>query len=158
METLTQTLPPPSTNGHHQQTGPKTPAGKSQSRLNALNHGFRATDEIFISALKPREQKAFEHIRRALYRYYQPRSNPEKMLVDRMAIHHLRMLRVSQLESFALYFLPVNKAHLSLIPHLDRLSRYDVRIEKQLRILHNRYILMTKSRGSKILNSITDLE
>lgn len=134
------------------QTGPKTNAGKAQSRLNAVKHGFEATDDIFLQALKPTERKAFQCIRRTLFRHYQPRNNLEKLNVDRIAIHYLRMLRVSQHESLALYFLPVNQSEASILPQLDRLSRYDVRIERQIQFLHKRLQSMQKKRSNKTRN------
>ena len=127
---------------HPLSSGPRSPSGKARSRLNGVVHGLNATDEVFLASLKPRERSAYRKIRRSLITFYQPQTSYETLLVDRMAIQHLRMLRLYSLESVAMDFLPINKgSDRSIFPHLDRFSRYDVRIERQLRILHNRLIL-----------------
>lgn len=101
-------------------------------------------------ALKPREQEVLNKYRRSIYRYYRPRTFLEKLQADRIAIHYLRMMRVTQYESLALYVFPLKQVSNSIMPHLDRFSRFDVRIEKQIRILHNRLIMMIENRGSNI--------
>jgi hypothetical protein len=149
----------PSKNGHHPQTGPKSPGGKMQSRMNAISHGMEATDEIFATTLPPHQKNAFMKIRRALHRHYKPRTVYEKLIVDRMVIQHIRMLRLYQIETINMRFFPIVKAsNLTILPHLDRLSRYDVRIEKQLRILHNRLVLMIENRGQNSPKSIPTTE
>lgn len=127
------------------QTGPTSPDGKSAARLNSFKHGLDATDEIFMSRLQSSERSAYRKIRRTLYKFYSPNTSYETLLVDRMAIQHLRMLRLYRLESEAMDVITFPNNRGSIIPHLDRFSRYDVRIEKQLRILHNRVILFKKS-------------
>jgi hypothetical protein len=131
------------------QTGPKSPDGKAHSRLNRFRHGMDATDEVFLSRLLTPERAAYQKIRRTLVRFYSPRNAYETLLVDRMAIQHLRMLRLYRLESDAMDIVPNPKDKSSIIPHLDRFSRYDVRIEKQLRILHNRLILLKQTQADR---------
>ena len=110
-------------------------------RTNALKHGMEATDDVFVQSLDDRQHAAFQKIRRALYRFYIPETAFERLLVDRMVVQHLRMLSLYRLEVIAMRFLPINKGNdHSVFPHLDRFSRYDTRIERQLRILHNRYL------------------
>jgi hypothetical protein len=46
----------------------------------------------------------------------------------------------------------------SIIPHLDRFSRYDWRIERQLRILHNRLRSLQISRGDMSLTLLVTKE
>jgi hypothetical protein len=141
-------------NGKHGQTGPKSPSGKRQSSLNAVTHGFHATDDIFVSSLNPTQRAAYRKIRRGLYRFYDPETVYEKLLVDRMAVQHLRMLRLYRLESISLDSLPINLGNdRAMFPHLDRFSRYDVRLERQLRILHNRLLSLRNQRESKLLRS-----
>ena len=133
--------------------GPKTLAGKTYSRANAVKHGDNATDDVFLASLTSAERAGFSKIRRSLRRFYDPANSYERLLVDRMAIQHLRMLRLYKLESLTMTFLPINKgSDRSVFPHLDRFSRYDVRIEKQLRILHNRLIHLTLMRENNTLN------
>jgi hypothetical protein len=129
------------------QTGPTSPDGKAHSRLNNFRHGMDATDGVFLSRLLAPERAAYHKIRCTLMRFYLPNTAYETLLVDRMAIQHLRMLRLYRLESDAMDIVPNPKDKSSIIPHLDRFSRYDVRIEKQLRILHNRLILLKQTQA-----------
>jgi hypothetical protein len=142
-------------NGKHGQTGPKSPAGKQRSSLNSVTHGLHATDDIFVSSLNAKQQAAYRKIRRGLYRFYDPVTVYEKLLVDRMAVQHLRMLRLYRFESIALDTLPLNLgSDRGIFPHLDRFSRYDVRLERQLRILHNRLISLQIQRENNQLKSL----
>ena len=161
--TSTPNLPFPHSNGgrikegggDRGQTGPKTLAGKSFSRANAVKHGDNATDDVFLASLSDDERHGFQKIRRSLRRFYEPANSYERLLVDRMAIQHLRMLRLYRLESITMRLLPINKgSDHSIFPHLDRFSRYDVRIEKQLRILHNRLLRLGLMRENNTLNPL----
>ncbi len=141
------------------QTGPKTPDGKSVSRMNSLQHGLDATDDVFLCCLTEREQIAFRKIRRSLRNFYSGQLTAyERLLVDRMAIQHLRMLRLYRLESEVMDIAPRPGDKWSVIPHLDRFSRYDVRIEKQLRILHNRLLSVFDQNVSDKLKPFTNME
>jgi hypothetical protein len=155
MNTLPKTPENPSLRGG----GPKSLNGKTRSRLNGVKHGLRAVDDIFVASLNLSEQAAFTSIRRMLVRFYHPETSLERLLVDRMAIQHLRQLRLYHLEAVAMDFLPVNKgSDRSVFPHLDRFSQYDVRIEKQLRILHNRLISVCDQNASNCLKPFSNLE
>lgn len=179
METLTST-PPPSANGQppsntgkdsflspssfilhpSASTGPKSLVGKARSRMNGVTHGLDATEDIFMASLNPREQIAFRKIRRSLRRFYNcATTSYERLLIDRMAVQHLRMLRLYRLESISMDFLPINKgSDRSIFPHLDRLSRYDVRIERQLRILHNRLLSVFNQNASNSFKPLSPQE
>lgn len=116
----------------------RTPQGKNRSRRNAFKHGLRATDELFLAHLQSGERRTFRKFRRSLHTGYQPVTDHEKLLVDRIAIQYFRLYRLYSLEYLAgtqSTRAPLSRE--SLIPHLDRLSRYDWRIERQLRILQN---------------------
>lgn len=146
----TSSLPTPSLNGHRN-GGPKTLAGKTQSRMNAITHGLSACDDIFASTLFGQNKIAFDKLRRSLARYYRPRTEYEKLVVDRLAICHFRILMVSRHESIALQMSDIRfHPHKSIVPHLDRFSRYDMRLERQINVLHNRLVQLQKSRGSNI--------
>lgn len=120
-------------------TGPKTTIGKARSRMNAVKHGLRATDELFLVHLKRHERAVFEDLRARLHDEYDPQTVHEKLLVDQIAIQHFRQFRLYDLE-----YLASSKsrndplARESILSHLDRLSRYDSRISRQLRALQNR--------------------
>lgn len=133
---------------------PTTPEGKNRSRMNAFKHGLRATDELFLAHLPHREQDAFQNFRQTLYRAYRPVTDHEKLIVDRIAIQHFRLYKLYRLENLACERstrAPLSRE--SIIPHLDRFSRYDWRIERQLRILHNRLRALYFRRGDMSLNS-----
>ncbi len=132
---------------------PTTPEGKARSRLNAFKHGLRATDELFLQHLSPAERDTFRSVRDSFHSDYRPVTDYEKLLVDRIAIQHFRLFRLYRLE-----YLAANQCgrrlltRESIIPHLDRFSRYDWRIERQLRILHNRLRSLYLRRGDSSLN------
>jgi hypothetical protein len=126
---------------------PKSPYGKARSRMNALKHGLRATDELFTAHLKEDERNVFTEFRESLHLEYNPQTQQEKLLVDRIAIQNFRLYRLYQLEYDATdqsQEKPISRD--SIIPYLDRVSRYDSRIEKQLHMLHNRLSALYMSR------------
>jgi hypothetical protein len=133
---------------------PTTPEGKAKSRMNALKHGLRATDELFLAHLRPHERSVLEALRASLHEEYNPLTPHEKLLVDRIAIQHLRLFRLYRLE----YDATRQSPHESIIPHLDRFSRYDSSVERGLRALHNRLRALYAQRGDLSLNSFSAKE
>jgi hypothetical protein len=76
-------------------TGPKTAAGKEQSRRNALRHGFTA--ETVIEPFEaPEEYRAFEH---AIVSEYLPQTPVEQELVHRLASLFWRLRRATSIET-----------------------------------------------------------
>jgi hypothetical protein len=61
-------------------SGPRTAEGKNRSRMNALDHGGRAS----ILALPPEEFAQYEEWRLAWKRAYRPRCAAEEVLIDRI--------------------------------------------------------------------------
>jgi len=136
-----------------------TPQGKAKSRMNAMKHGLCATDELFLSHLQPHERKVFEGFRADLFAAYNPQTPLEQLLVDRIVIQHFRLFRLYRLEHLATgESLRTPLSRQSIIPHLDRFSRYDWRIERQLRILHNRLRSLYSLRGDNSLNFFSTKE
>jgi len=133
---------------------PTTPEGKAKSRRNAIKHGLRATDELFLAHLRPRERSILESLRDSLHQEYNPRTPHEKLLVDRIAIQHLRLFRLYRLE----YDATRRSARQSVLPYLDRFSRYDASVERGLRSLHNRLRALYAQRGDHSLNSFSTKE
>lgn len=129
---------------------PNTPKGKARSRMNAFKHGLRATDELFLVHLKPREREVFQSLRASLVQEYKPKSTQEELLVDRLAIEHFRLYRLYQIE--------YRVKDAALLPNLDRFSRYDGRIERHLRALHNRLCSLKIRSGDTTFNSFTAKE
>lgn len=125
-----------------------TPEGKAQSRLNAVKHGICATDEIFVQSLDGKDKQTFKKLRDSCYEQYTPASDHEKQLVDSIAIHIFRQMRVYKLENIA-------AAENTVLQHLDRLSRYDARVTKQIRALHNQLCFLHLRRGDSSLKLMT---
>lgn len=126
---------------------------------NALKHGLRATDELFLAHLSKDERAIFEDTRTDLHADYRPQTALEKMLVDRIAVQHFRQFRLYHLEYVAeCQSMKSPLAEESILRHLDRFSRYDWRIERQLRILHNRLKLLYARRGDFSLTSFPNKE
>ena len=127
---------------------PTTPEGKAKSRRNAIKHGLRATDELFLAHLRPRERSILESLRDSLHQEYNPRTPHEKLLVDRIAIQHLRLFRLYRLEYDATWL----GTRAGVLQYLDRFSRYDASVERGLRSLHNRLRALYAQRGDLSLN------
>jgi hypothetical protein len=76
-------------------TGPRTEAGKSAVRLNALKHGLFAVDPII-----PGEDPAgFEALRTGHYERFQPAAPEEHVLLDAMVRHAWSLERSSYCET-----------------------------------------------------------
>ncbi len=118
--------------------------------MNALKHGLRATDEIFLAHLKPKERAIFKKTRDSLHNHYNPQTEPEQEIVDRITIQHFRLYRLYNLEN-----LTFSKDTTKAASNLDRFTRYDWRIERQLRILHNRLRSLYISRGDFSLSHMS---
>jgi len=76
-------------------TGPRTPAGKQRSSLNALRHGLTAA-----SAVLPSEDRAvYEDHRRRFFDEYRPATPTESQLVQELADTSWRLNRIPLLEA-----------------------------------------------------------
>ncbi|MDD5088577.1 MAG: hypothetical protein PHI18_07260 [bacterium] len=137
---------------------PNTPHGKARSRMNAFKHGLSATDDLFVAHLRHRERAVFEEFRSSLHREYKPQTDQEKLLVDRIAIQYFRLFRLYHLEDTAvretISSVSSNGSRTigsvaSIIPHLDRFARYDWRIGRQIRNLHNHLGTLFIQRGER---------
>jgi hypothetical protein len=139
--------------------GPKTKAGKARSRGNAFKHGLCATNELFLAHLRHRERKVFNRLYQTMVLEYNPQTEQEKLLVDRLAIEHFRLYRLYDLEHAATRqsrSKSISKE--SIIPYLDRISRYDSRLERQIGILHNRLYALYFKRGNHSLSHYSSRE
>jgi hypothetical protein len=131
----------------------------THSRSNAVKHGFYATDELFLARLQPAERDVFERMRDALHQEYNPQREQELALVDRLAILYFRQLRLYGLEAAATDQCAEKLlAPLSVLHHLDRFSRYDWRIERQIRALHNRLYAFYSGRKDYSLRFLSGRE
>ena len=78
-------------------TGPKTPAGKANSRLNALKHGLTAKQLILFDET----EDEFDAFYDDLVADYAPVDTAESILVERIAVTHWRLRRVWRAEAAA---------------------------------------------------------
>ncbi|MBU0691160.1 hypothetical protein KKH18_05020 [bacterium] len=124
-----------------------SPDGKARSRMNALKHGLRATDELFLKSLNPKERSLFRQISKSLHQDYKPQTTHEKLLVDRIAIQHFRSFRLYKVEVQTTNN-PSRPFDIRTLAGLDLLSRYDSRIQKDIKSLHNRLHSLYIQRGS----------
>jgi hypothetical protein len=138
--------------------------GKAVSRMNAFKHRLRATDDLFLDHLNPDESERFDSLQESFHSQYNPQTEQEKFIVDRIAIQHFRLYRFYGLENLASHLTADllifdqrtrtkrRSLNESIIPHLDHLSRYDTRIDRQLRVLHNRLRSLYCARRNYTLN------
>src|ERR1700689_5033113 len=76
-------------------TGPRTPRGKSISRINALKHGLRTEHVVLFDE----EAEEFERFFRKWMRACKPRGFVAQQLVERIAICAWRLRRVYRIET-----------------------------------------------------------
>jgi hypothetical protein len=85
-------------------TGPKTPRGKSVSRLNSLKHGLlaRALPIRNLPIFELGDEKHLEEILSDLYLELRPEGRIEEMLVERIANCHFQLNRVARCQTLTL--------------------------------------------------------
>jgi hypothetical protein len=79
-------------------TGPRTPKGKTIVRLNALKHGFFASDVVNPVLDGPARAQEFNAILDVLLEDFQPQSALERILVDEVAACCWRIRRLLRYE------------------------------------------------------------
>jgi hypothetical protein len=79
-------------------TGPRTPEGKATVRLNALKHGFFASDVVNPVLDGPARAEEFNSLLDALLEDFQPQSARERLLVDEVAACCWRIRRLLRYE------------------------------------------------------------
>jgi len=108
-------------------TGPKTPEGKANSKLNATKHGF--TSRYFPALIQAgtAEWQEFEVVRTDLIDHCQPIGPIEELLVEKITIEYMRYRRLVEREQLLCdhnrgYYLEI----------VDKLTRYQTAINRQL--------------------------
>src|ERR1700676_1430695 len=84
-------------------TGPKTPQGKSWSRLNALKHGILASQAVIATIEGHPERKLFEATVEGLAQDFQPVGTYEQLLVQEIAACFWRKRRLLMFENRAAF-------------------------------------------------------
>ena len=77
-----------------QSTGPRTPSGKANSRLNAVKHGLTAK----LPVLSFESAADFEALRDGFLQDFAPQTTYQRYLVVQLATHAWRTLRAQQVE------------------------------------------------------------
>jgi hypothetical protein len=76
-------------------TGPRTPAGKQRSSLNALRHGLTSRTVVLPSE----DLAAYRRLTQEFFDEYQPQGPTEKQLVQELAATAWRLNRIPALEA-----------------------------------------------------------
>ncbi|MGO9897921.1 MAG: hypothetical protein ACLPX8_27355 [Bryobacteraceae bacterium] len=106
-------------------TGPKTPAGKAVSSMNALRSGLYACTTIL-----PGEDKAeFYRLHGGIQPFYEPENPPQQKLVDEMAALEWKIWRVELIEAGILVELGDAPASACLHPY-DRVTQVQCRLRR----------------------------
>jgi hypothetical protein len=104
-------------------TGPRTPQGKANMRLNALQHGLRAATVV----LPGESQDDFNQLLAGLQEVYKPQNLPEQILVEQMAISNAKLVRTQRLETSLFEEGPPSAAQIAFF---DRLIQIQARLER----------------------------
>ena len=80
-----------------QSTGPRTEAGKLQSRRNALRHGMASTGVVLL----PEDEARLAERRESRVAVLRPSDEVEAFLVERAVVHSVKLERASAVESAA---------------------------------------------------------
>ncbi len=111
-------------------TGPRTPAGKARSRLNALKHGLLASEAVNRVIEGAEARAAFDAMVDDLAAHYRPVGAVEEMLVQKIAIATWRLKRLLRFEAQGLYRAWREDQHDGYVKVLRRLRLADEAVEK----------------------------
>jgi hypothetical protein len=127
-------------------TGPRTPQGKEASCMNAFKHGFTGLSLM----LQPSETEAYNRLSAALLSDFQPETEQERQLVQKITDAHFRLNRLACVENNIFNFGLIEKttsqyedrrieamaaqarAWMDRCSSFDTLGRYETRISRQL--------------------------
>ena len=119
-------------------TGPRTPEGKARVAQNALTHGLTAKSLV----LDEESQEAFHSLRRRMLEDLNPQGETECQLVEHMIVSRWRLTRSWEIETGLFnqslaatpspdpLILRRAQAYAELSPTLDRLNRYEARLQR----------------------------
>ena len=99
-------------------TGPKTPAGKARSSMNALKHGLRSS----LAVIPGESQEAFDALYDSLRDDLKPTDAFEEILVREIASASWRIMRLHRSEA-ALYWREMN--HCAIFPTRDHPAEWE---------------------------------
>ena len=108
-------------------TGPRTPNGKQRASRNSYKHGFYATRLFPNKELIARDGEDYKRIL-AIYRsHYSPVGDVEKLFVETIAVHSLRLARLLSHEQKVLGIsVPFE------VRSMDKILRYESTVSRRL--------------------------
>jgi hypothetical protein len=127
-------------------TGPKTPEGKQRASMNAFQHGLTGNRMM----LQEHEQEAYARLTDALTAEFNPATETERQLLQKIVDCHMRINRAASLEANILNFGLIENtsdaAHddatecmaaqtrswLANENSIEKLGRYEARLSRQL--------------------------
>ncbi len=117
-------------------TGPQSPEGKKKSSMNRLSHGF-ASSATIIPGEDPDEFKALLD---SLIDEFQPATETEQILVEKMATNNWLSQRAFRLQGYAFAEQRLRSEDFSLPKELSLLIRYHSAAERAFHKAHNELV------------------
>lgn len=124
-------------------TGPRTPAGKAASSLNALRHGILAKAAFNLTIEGDERRAEFDALVAGLAQEFQPRTMTEHMTVQQLAGCYWRLAKVWTFETESAW-----RARAGLVMPLEEVAEWGDR-EEQLMIIRDRVMQKQKDFFSK---------
>lgn len=127
-------------------TGPRTPAGRQRSSMNAVKHNLSGTRLI----LQPDEMEAYKRLTNALLSDLNPMSELERQTIAKIIDTHFRLNRLASVENNVFNFglvdnitdspnedrvevlIAQTRAWIERAPSFDILGRYESRLTRQV--------------------------
>ncbi len=130
-------------------TGPKTQEGKARSRMNRLSHGF-ASSATIMPGEDPNEFKALLD---SLIEEFQPATETEQILVEKMATNNWLSQRAFRLQGYAFSAQDRSGGKFGIPPELGLLIRYQTAAERAFHRAHNELVKAQKERKKSEIGS-----
>jgi len=135
-------------------TGPRTPAGKLRSSINAIRHGLRAAKTE--NAVPPEMRRTYEKLRAQYLDEYRPSGATESTLLDMVILAAWQLYRIREMELFAPIELASPLSN-SSFGKSDRLARYRAGYERmfhtnlnQLNQIQQERLLLAADRAARL--------
>lgn len=131
-------------------TGPKTEAGKTNSRMNSYVHGVCSK----ISHMSNEDIKLFDDLREGLVEQFGPKYPTEFDLIDKLAMSYFRDFQLANSVAIMMDVLPLLEHKLPFVSPVDP----EVKIKKKRLDLSTRYLTLDDQQKVMKLQSIVNAE
>ncbi len=131
-------------------SGPKSDEGKKKSSMNRLSHGF-ASSATIIPGEDPDEFKALLD---SLLDEYQPATDTELILVEKMATNTWLSQRAFRLQGYAFAEQRYRSEEFGVPKELSLLIRYHTAAERAFHRAHNELVKAQKERKKSEIGSV----